>query len=193
MKKIVVFCGASSGLDPIYQEQAYLLGKTFAQEGIKLIYGGANVGLMKAVANGVMENGGQATGVFPRFLSELEVAHKGLTELIIVETMHERKLKMHELSDAVIALPGGFGTLEELFEMLTWGQLGLHQKPIGILNLNGFYNELLAMADKMVATGFLKDINRKMLITGETIPALLDKIFEYKTDQGKQWMTEEKT
>jgi uncharacterized protein (TIGR00730 family) len=193
MKKTVVFCGASQGSDPVYKEQATLLGKTLALQGIHLVYGGADVGLMNRVANGALEHGGKVTGVFPRFLAGFEIAHKNLTELIVVETMHERKLKMHELSDSVIALPGGFGTLEELFEMLTWGQLGLHQKPIGLLNTNGFYDDLIAMAEKMVASGFLKDANRNMLIVGETIPELLEKMKLYTREDSKQWLTESKT
>jgi uncharacterized protein (TIGR00730 family) len=193
MKSIVVFCGANPGTDPVYREQAYLLGKTLAEQDIRLIYGGAAVGLMKSVADGAMENGGKVSGVFPRFLSELEIAHTNLTELIVVETMHERKLKMHELSDAVIALPGGFGTLEELFEMLTWGQLGLHQKPIGLLNVRGFYNDLIALAEKMVTTGFLKAKNKEMVLIADTIPALLAKLKQHKEEVAKKWITREKT
>jgi uncharacterized protein (TIGR00730 family) len=193
MKSIVVFCGASPGFDPVYLEQAYLLGKTLAEQGIQLIYGGADVGMMRAVANGALENGGQVTGVFPRFLGKLEIAHKGLSRLIEVETMHERKLKMHELSDAVIALPGGFGTLEELFEMLTWGQLGLHQKPIGLLNMNGFYDDLIALSDKMVSTGFLKTSNRDLVLVDKTIPELLARMKAHQAAPAAQWITKEKT
>ena len=137
MKSVTVFCGSSMGTDPIYKSQAFLLGKTLAQQNIKLIYGGAKVGLMGAVADGALSENGKVIGVLPHFLGTKEIAHESLTELIRVESMHERKTKMSELSEGVIALPGGFGTLEELFEMLTWGQLGLHQKPIGILNKIG--------------------------------------------------------
>jgi len=140
MNAIVVFCGSSPGKEEIYKSKAEQLGQTLAEENITLIYGGASVGLMGAVANGVLKNQGKAIGVIPEFLNTKEVAHTQLSELIQVESMHERKTKMSELCDGVIALPGGFGTLEELFEMLTWAQLGLHQKPIGILNVNGFYN-----------------------------------------------------
>lgn len=127
MKRITVFCGSSFGTETIYQEQAYALGKILADHQIELVYGGAHVGLMGAVANGVMENNGKAIGVLPKFLQKVEIAHESLTELILVETMHQRKIKMDELSDGVITLPGGYGTLEEFFEMLTWAQLGLHK------------------------------------------------------------------
>src|SRR5262245_21438308 len=130
MKRITVFCGSSNGNDDKYRLQAGRLGETLAKQNIELVYGGASVGLMGAVANGVLSQGGKAIGVLPRFLQSREISHEGLTELILVESMHERKMKMNELSDGVIAMPGGFGTLEEFFEMLTWAQLGLHKKPI---------------------------------------------------------------
>ena len=137
MKSITVFCGSSFGSDEIYKEQAILLGQTLAKQNIQLIYGGANVGLMGAVADGVLLEGGKVIGVLPHFLQSKEIAHQDLTELILVETMHERKTKMNNLCDGVIVLPGGYGTLEEFFEMITWAQLGLHKKPIAILNING--------------------------------------------------------
>jgi len=140
MKNLTVFCGSSLGTDEIYERQAFKLGRTLAERSIGLVYGGADVGLMGAVANGCLSKGGRVTGVLPRFIKDKGIAHKNLTEMILVETMHERKTKMDELSDGVIALPGGFGTLEEFFEVLTWGQLGLHKKPVGILNINGFYD-----------------------------------------------------
>src|SRR5579871_5059480 len=139
MKRIVVFCGSSSGTDGVYAEQAYMTGATLAKLGIGLVYGGARVGLMGAVADGALAHGGEVIGVLPRFLSGKEIGHEGLTDLVLVDTMHERKMKMHDLSDGVITLPGGFGTMEEMFEMLTWGQLGIHRKPIGLLNIAGFY------------------------------------------------------
>src|SRR5687768_1380717 len=137
MKSVAIFCGSSSGSDSIYYSQAAMLGKILAHRKIQIVYGGAKVGLMGAVADGALKEGGKVIGVLPNFLKSKEIAHTGLTDLILVESMHERKLKMHELSDGIIALPGGFGTLEELFEMLTWSQLGLHKKPIGLLNING--------------------------------------------------------
>jgi uncharacterized protein (TIGR00730 family) len=191
MKRITVFCGSSFGTEKQYEEQAYLLGKTLAERNIGLVYGGANVGLMGAVADGAIENKGEVIGVLPHFLQNKEIAHEGLTELILVETMHERKTKMSDLTDGVITLPGGFGTLEEFFEMLTWAQLGLHQKPIGILNVNGFYNELLALMDTMVKKGFLKAINRNMLLTSENIDDLLNQMESYEAPDVSKWISKE--
>jgi uncharacterized protein (TIGR00730 family) len=191
MKRITVFCGSSFGTEKQYEEQAYLLGKTLAERNIGLVYGGANVGLMGAVADGAIENNGEVIGVLPHFLQNKEIAHEGLTELILVETMHERKTKMNDLTDGVITLPGGFGTLEEFFEMLTWAQLGLHKKPIGILNVNGFYNELLALVDTMVKKGFLKAINRNMLLTSENIDDLLNQMESYEAPDVSKWISKE--
>jgi uncharacterized protein (TIGR00730 family) len=193
MKRVTVFCGSSSGSDRIFEEQAYLLGKTLAENKIDLVYGGAKVGLMGAVANGVLQNGGEVIGVLPNFLKVKEIAHEGLTELILVETMHERKTKMSELCDGVITLPGGFGTLEELFEMITWAQLGLHKKPVAILNTNGFYNSLLKMIQKMVDEGFLKETNQQMLLTSDNISELLDKMKNYQPPVVAKWITKETT
>jgi uncharacterized protein (TIGR00730 family) len=156
MKSITVFCGSSFGSDEKYKEQATLLGQTLAQQNIQLIYGGANVGLMGAVADGILNEGGKAIGVLPHFLQSKEIAHTQLTELILVESMHERKTKMNDLCDAVIVLPGGYGTLEEFFEMITWAQLGLHKKPIAVLNIDGFYDDLIKLVQMMVDKGFLK-------------------------------------
>jgi len=191
MKSITVFCGSSSGTDAVFEEQAYLLGKTLAGKNIGLVYGGADVGLMGAVANGALENVGEVTGVLPNFLRSKEIAHRGLTELILVETMHERKTKMNDLCDGVIALPGGFGTMEEFFEMLTWGQLGLHKKPIAILNVAGFYNPLLEMMQTMVNKGLLKEANHEMVLVSDTIDDLLDKMHDYKAPVNGKWITKE--
>lgn len=188
MKRITVFCGSSFGTETIYTEQATLLGKTLAKEKIELVYGGANVGLMGAVADGVLNNGGKAIGVLPNFLRSKEIAHLGLTELILVESMHERKTKMNDLCDGVIALPGGFGTLEELFEMLTWAQLGLHKKPIAILNINGFYDSLIQLTEVMVEKGLLKDVNQQMLLVSDTIDDLLDKMNNYTAPTVGKWI-----
>jgi len=154
MKSIVVFCGSSSGNMRIYTDIAFSLGEKLAQKNIDLVYGGAQIGVMGAVANGALTAGGKVIGVLPHFLKTKEIEHKGVTEMILVETMHERKLKMHELSDGIITLPGGFGTMEEFFEVLTWGQLGLHNNPIGILNAGGFYNSLIHQINHMVSEGF---------------------------------------
>ena len=191
MKRITVFCGSSFGTEKEYEQQAYLLGKTLAERSIGLVYGGANVGLMGAVANGAIENSGDVIGVLPYFLQNKEIAHGGLTELILVETMHERKTKMNDLTDGVITLPGGFGTLEEFFEMLTWAQLGLHKKPIGILNVNGFYDELLALIETMVKKGFLKVVNQNMLLTSNDIEDLLNKMESYEAPAVSKWISKE--
>ncbi|MDQ6470732.1 TIGR00730 family Rossman fold protein [Flavobacterium sp. LHD-80] len=192
MKRITVFCGSSFGTEEIYKEQATLLGKTLAKENIELVYGGANVGLMGAVADGALNENGTVIGVLPNFLRSKEIAHLGLTELILVESMHERKTKMNDLCDGVIALPGGFGTLEELFEMLTWAQLGLHKKPIAVLNINGFYDSLVQLTETMVEKGLLKDVNQKMLLVSDTIEDLLEKMKNYEPPTVGKWIDEEK-
>ena len=188
MKRITVFCASSFGTEKIYEEQAIALGKTLAEQNIELVYGGANVGLMGAVADGALNAGGKVIGVLPNFLRSKEIAHLGLTELILVESMHERKTKMNELCDGVIALPGGFGTLEELFEMLTWAQLGLHKKPIAILNVNGFYDSLIALLQTMTEKGLLKEVNQKMLLVSDTIDDLLYQMKNYVAPTVGKWI-----
>lgn len=192
MKSITVFCGSSSGLQEVYLEKAKEVGKVLAQRGIQVIYGGAKVGLMGAAADAALAEGGTVIGVLPYFLRSKEIAHPGLTELILVDSMHDRKTKMHELSDGVIALPGGFGTLEELFEMLTWSQLGLHRKPIGLLSVNGFYDPLNLLLQKMVAEGFLKAVNYNMLLMSSDINDLLSKMENYVAPVVGKWITEDK-
>ncbi len=176
MESIVVFCGSGAGNKDSYREAAYLLGATLAALNIKVVYGGARIGLMGAVADGALNAGGQVIGVIPGFLKTKEVAHERLSELITVDTMHERKLKMHDLSDGIIALPGGWGTMEELFEMLTWAQLGLHGKPVGLLNINGYYDPLISLCDTMVAEGFLQAGVREMLLTDVKVDKLIAKM-----------------
>ncbi|HLZ89446.1 MAG TPA: TIGR00730 family Rossman fold protein [Puia sp.] len=193
MKRIVVFCGSSSGTDAVYEARAYETGAVLAKSGIGIVYGGARVGLMGAVADGALAHGGEVIGVLPRFLSGKEIGHNGLTDLILVDTMHERKTKMHELADGVITLPGGFGTMEELFEMLTWGQLGLHMKPVGILNISGFYNELIDLLQTMVDKGFLKPENQRMLLFADTPEELLAKMRRYQAPAAPKWITKETT
>lgn len=192
MKRITIFCGSSFGTKEIFKDQAILLGKTLADQGIEIVYGGAKVGLMGAVADGALQEGGKVIGVLPNFLKSKEIAHLRLTELILVDSMHERKTKMNELCDGVIALPGGFGTLEELFEMLTWAQLGLHAKPIAVLNINGFYDPLLHMLQVMVENGFLKEINQKMLIVSDSIEDLLSQMNNYTAPTVTKWITSDK-
>lgn len=192
INSVTVFCGSSMGTEIVFKDQAMLLGSTLAERNIHLVYGGANVGLMGAVADGALSKGGRVIGILPDFLKAKEIAHEFLTELILVESMHERKIKMHELSDAVIALPGGFGTLEEFFEMLTWGQLGLHKKPIAVLNINGFYNPLLNLIDDMVSKGFLKEVNKKMLLINDSIEQLLDDMENYQAPVMEKWIKEQR-
>lgn len=187
MKYISVFCGSAEGKEKIYAEQAFQLGKAIVERNYGVIYGGAHVGLMGAVANGALDSGGEVIGVLPQFLAQKELAHPRLERNYIVDTMHERKAKMNELSDAVIALPGGFGTMEELFEMLTWGQLALHKKPIGLLNTLGYYDHLVTFIDKMIDAHFLKEEYRKMLLIDDNITGLLDKIATYVPLQNDKW------
>ncbi|MNK25770.1 LOG family protein YvdD [compost metagenome] len=191
MKRVTVFCGSSFGTDEIFKTQAILLGNKLAEENIGLVYGGANVGLMGAVADGVLKKGGEVFGVLPNFLRSKEIAHDHLTELFLVETMHERKTKMNDLCDGVIALPGGFGTLEEFFEMLTWAQLGLHKKPIAILNIDGFYDSLITFIQTTVDKGFLKQVNQDMLIVSDNIEELLEKMKNYEAPTVGKWITKE--
>lgn len=193
MKSVVVFCGSSAGNKPVYEQQAFELGKILAEKGLVLVYGGAKVGLMGAVADGAIQANGKVIGVLPHFLQQKELAHEGLTELILVDTMHERKTKMNDISDAVIALPGGFGTMEELFEMLTWGQLGLHRKPIGLLNTNGFYDPLLQLAETMNSERFLSPENKNMLLHSDKIEDLLVKMEQYQPSDKTKWVTTERS
>ncbi len=176
MKSIVVYCASSIGTNPIYQELAKELGKKLSNSHIRLIYGGGNRGLMGVIASEVMKNGGEVVGIIPNFLAALEVAHQNLSEIHFVETMHERKAMMVAKSDAAIALPGGYGTLDELFELLAWRQLKIFHGPIGVLNVNGFYDHLLAHCDRMVVDGFLLPENRALIIVAETIDELLEKM-----------------
>lgn len=188
MEKIAVYCGSSTGSIQIYRDQAAQLGTYLAEMGIHLVFGGGKVGMMGILADAAMEAGGQVTGVIPGFLHIKEVAHPGLTELITVGSMHERKALIEKMCDAAIALPGGFGTLDELFEMLTWGQLGLHDKPVGILNINGFFDQILAAVDRMVEEGFLKDLNRDMLLVSEDIEDLLKRMQNYNPPSVRKWI-----
>jgi len=191
MKSITIFCGSSFGSDSIFEEQATLLGQTLAKQHIQIVYGGSNTGLMKAVADGALSEGGKVVGVLPHFLQSKEISHKNLTELILVETMHERKTKMNELCDGVIVLPGGYGTLEEFFEMITWAQLGLHKKPIAILNIDGFYDDLIKLTQTMVDKGFLKQINRDMLLVSDNIEELLEKMRNYDAPTVGKWISKQ--
>lgn len=190
---VSIYCGSSLGKNKIYTDMAILLGQAIHKRGINLVYGGGNVGLMGVIANTVLQLGGKVTGVLPHFLNKKEVGNLDIDELILVDSMHERKQKISELSDAFIAMPGGFGTLEEVAEMLTWTQLGLSKKPIGLYNANGFYNLLLGQFDKMVDEAFLKPENRKMVIDDHDAESLLDKLFEFEPVSTPKWMHSDQT
>src|SRR5690606_28657024 len=192
MKRITALCGSRVGMSEKYKEGAIELGREVVKRGITLVYGGGSVGLMGVIATTVMKEGGKAIGIIPQFLEEREVSHISLTELHIVNSMHERKAKMADLADAFIAMPGGPGTLEELVEIYTWAQLGLHQKPIGLLNINNYYDPLISFFDHMVEQHFLKENHRKIMSIVETDPArLLDKLVEYEPPEVKPYMQED--
>ncbi len=188
IKSLLVYCGASEGYQPAFTIAAQRLGELLAKEKIKLVYGGGSIGLMGILADSVIKNGGEVIGVIPDFLDTKEIGHKGISKMHVVKSMHERKAMMEKLCDAVIALPGGFGTMDEIFEMLTWKQLGLHHKPIGILNINGYYNHFLLHLNRMVEEGFLKQSNRDLLYVAETIPALLAKMISTQQVAEEKWM-----
>ena len=186
MKSIGVFCGSSSGTDPIYIEAARETGRLTAQRGIEIVFGGGRVGLMGAVADAALGEGGHVTGVMPKALVDREIAHESLTEMHVVKNMHERKMKMAELSSGFVALPGGAGTLEEIFEQWTWAQLGIHDKACGFLNVGGYFDPLKEMAARMVDKGFMKGRYADMLIFTEDPGGLLDS-FETYTPPAPKW------
>ncbi|WP_426430763.1 TIGR00730 family Rossman fold protein [Winogradskyella sp. HB-48] len=192
MKSISVFCGSSEGNDNEIITTAYTLGKEFAQKSITLVYGAAKIGIMGKVAEGVMENGGKTIGIIPAFLETKEIVNTELTELIVTQNMHDRKVKMYEKSDGFIIIPGGFGTMDEFFEITTWGQLGLHTKPIGILNINGYYDALIAQCEIMVQRGFLKQENLDAVVVDTTIEGLFDKLNNYKPLPTPKWLNKER-
>lgn len=194
MKKIAslcVYCGSAAGGSPAFADAARALGRELVRRDIGLVYGGGNVGLMGAIADEVMANGGRATGVIPEALMKREVGHHGLTELHVVRDMHERKAMMAELADGFIAMPGGFGTLEELFEVTTWAQLGLHQKPIGLLNVNGFYDGLTGFASHLVAEGFVRPDHARLLMHAPDAAGLLDQFERYVPNIKVKWLERE--
>jgi uncharacterized protein (TIGR00730 family) len=193
MKRICVFCGSNAGHDPRYRAEADLLGRLLAGRGIELVYGGGNVGLMGIIADACLGAGGTVIGVIPEALIGKEVAgrvvdHRGLTRLEVVDSMHTRKARMAELADGFIALPGGFGTFEEFCEVLTWGQLGFHVKPMGLLNVNGFYDPLLALFERAVAEGFLREENRAMALAADDIESLLAALAAYRPEPVSKWL-----
>jgi len=188
MKRIAIFCSSNLGNSAIYKEQATLLGKTLAKHNIEVVYGGTKIGLMGAVADGALNEGGRVVGVLPHLLKSREIEHERLTELIFVDSMHERKVKINDLCDGVISLPGGFGTMDELFEILTLAQLGLHQKPIALLNTNDFYTPLLAFVQAMVDRGFVQKSHQDMIIVSDNIDELIDKMNNYIAPVEEKWI-----
>ena len=197
MKRICVFCGSNAGHKPLYRAEAEKLGRLLAGRGIELVYGAGNIGLMGAVADACLEAGGTVIGVIPEALMGKEVAgravdHRALTRIEVVDSMHTRKARMAELADGFIALPGGFGTFEEFCEILTWGQLGFHVKPMGLLNVGGFYDPLLKLFDHAVKEGFLRQQNRDMALAETDIEKLLDVITHYRPEAVSKWLKETK-
>jgi uncharacterized protein (TIGR00730 family) len=192
MRSICVYCGSNAGSKPVYTDRAIALGTRIAKEGLALVYGGGNVGLMGVVADAVLEAGGEVIGVIPEQLVNWEVAHKGVTRLEVVANMHERKARMFDLADGFVALPGGFGTLDEMFEMLTWRQLGIADKPCAFLDVDGFYAPLLAMMDRMVEERFLHPDQRRDLWHGDSIDALMAWMRAYEPAQASKWIDEKR-
>jgi uncharacterized protein (TIGR00730 family) len=193
MKRVCVFCGSSTGIRAEYTEAAAMTGEWIAHRGLELVYGGGHVGLMGVVADAALQAGGPVIGVITQALQDREVAHEGLTELHVVRTMHERKARMASLSDAFLVLPGGIGTLEEFFEIWTWGQLGEHTKPVGLVNAGGYYDGLISFLDTMRAERFLKDKHREMLIVGNKPAAVLDAFVGYKPPAVGKWIEPSET
>ena len=187
MKSVSVFCGANFNGDPAVLKAVNDLAVVFVEKEITLVFGGGRVGIMGLIADAVLDRGGKAVGVIPQFLIDKEVGHTGLTELIITSNMHERKQKMADLSDGVITLPGGFGTLEEFFEVLTWLQLGLHNNPIGLLNIDGFYDPLLAQMDIMVEKKFLKPLNRDLVLSHSDPAELVLLMENFNSNPDEVW------
>lgn len=188
INSICVFCGSSKGLPLSYSDAAHELGQEFAKRKIRLVYGAGNIGLMGVIADAVLDAGGEVLGIIPHFLKAKEVCHTGLTELVVTDTMHQRKWIMEERSDAFIVLPGGFGTLDEFFEILTWKQLRLHGKPIGILNVDGYFDHLLAMVRHMVKEGFVRESNLELFTVSENIGEMLEKMAKPVKLGSEKWL-----
>ena len=193
MKSLAVFCGSRTGASDIYIEEAKKFGTELAQRKITLIYGGSSVGMMGTVANAIIEARGNVIGVMPKFLDQKERSHKNLSDLIIVDSMHERKAKMNDLADGFIALPGGPGTLEEFFEIFTWAQLGLHQKPLGLLNINHYFDPLVDLFNHMTNERFMEEKHRSMALVDDNAKGLLDQFSHFKPPIIKTYITEHQT
>ena len=188
-RSVCVYCGASPGHDPQYAEAARALGREMAQQKLALVYGGGHVGLMGIIADAVLEAGGEVTGVIPKALMDTEIGHNRLTRLLVVKDMHERKALMAEHANGFIAMPGGIGTLEELFEAMTWAQLGFHEKPVGLLNVNGFYDPLIAFLSQLEQEGFLRAEHRHLLINENEPSALLERLRGFRMPEGVSWLS----
>jgi uncharacterized protein (TIGR00730 family) len=193
LQSVCVFCGSSPGIDPAYAQAARSLGRTLAEANVRLVFGGGHVGLMGVISNAALEAGGEAIGIIPKSLVERELAHPGLTDLRIVGSMHERKAMMSDLSEGFITLPGGTGTLEEFFEVLTWAQLGEHEKPCGLLNIAGYYDPLLAVFDHMVDEGFLSASNRALVLVESEPDKLLRRLDLYRPPEIPKWIDRSET
>jgi uncharacterized protein (TIGR00730 family) len=193
LSSVCVFCGSNPGVDPAYLEAARHLGRGLAERGLRLVYGGARVGMMGALADAAIGAGGEVTGVIPRQIVDLEVGHDGVADLRIVDSMHERKALMADLADAFVALPGGIGTLEELFEVFTWAHLGLHRKPLGLLDVAGYYAPLEAMLDHAVEQRFLRPGTRAMLVRDDSLDALLERFEAWEPPRGAKWIDRDAT
>lgn len=193
MKRVCVYCGSSLGNQPIYRDAAVTMGNVLASRGIGLVYGGGNVGLMGVIAETVLAAGGEVIGVIPQSLADREIAHVGVTDLRIVDSMHTRKAMMADLSDAFIAMPGGFGTFEEIFEAVTWTQLGVHRKPCGLLNTGGFYSPLAAFIDQAVTEGFIKAVHRAAIIVDDNPERLLESLAKVELPDVPKWIQKDET
>ena len=189
---VCIFCGSNHGTDPLYTEVAQATGRYLAQNGHKIVYGAGSVGLMGEIADAALAEGGEVIGVIPGFLKEKEVDHKGLTELFVTKTMHTRKAKMADLSQGFIALPGGYGTLDELAEILTWAQLGLHKHPIGLLNVGGYFDHLVTFFQHSVSQGFVRQDNLDILLVADDLPTLLEKMANYQAPDVEKWLNRDR-
>lgn len=188
IRSVCVFCGANAGASPAYSAAAAELGSTLAASSVRVVFGGGSVGLMGVLANAVLTNGGEITGVIPQALLDREIGHTGVTDMRVVRTMHERKAVMSELSDAFVALPGGLGTLEELFEVWTWAQLGIHAKPCALLNVDGYFDPLLAFLDRGVSEGFVRARHRAMLVVADETDELLARLVHTRPPAVARWL-----
>jgi len=193
LKRVCIFCGTSAGINPVYREKAKQIGEILASLGIGIVYGGGSIGLMGAVAEAGQRAGAEVIGIITRDLLDIEVANKAIPRLCVVGSMHERKALMTDLSDGFIALPGGFGTLEEFMEVVTWSQLGVHRKPCGLLNVNNYYDFLLSMCDHAVKEGFISPIDRQLIVSDSDPESLIDRLNKFDVPPPSKWMSMSET